>query len=467
MNADHGRRQRVLLVAYFATHYVELQRVACLLQGSADFEPVMMFAEPYRGYAEHASATLARGIRCLDANGDAFGEMDSVGGSSARPVEAMISPIAGRKLLAAVGSTVVVGTPLWVWRFWRMIRQARQILYRERVRLLVFAEDNVAYTTAHWIRAGHDIGIPSLIVPYTVANADEPAEAYWNRRDKHAEGVSARVFLSVRRQWAHVHRERRLLRLPIPQALAMEILGIAPPQPWLMNSGFADAVAVESERMAEYYRAAGLVTDRFTPTGSVADDDVARGIADGKSTRRRLLPTGSRAFILLALMPDQLELDRTEFESYPAMAEWIVSVLVSSGVGTVFVRPHPRDAGNDFGYLKAHGARITTADTASLIGAADLYVASASATIRWAIAAGRPVINYDVYRFNYTEYKGAPGVRTVQTRNEFERVVAEWARSFEATDHTFPKPNTEWGRLDGKSGTRLLDLIHRLVATAA
>ncbi len=35
----------------------------------------------------------------------------------------------------------------------------------------------------------------------------------------------------------------------------------------------------------------------------------------------------------------------------------------------------------------------------SLVPLCSLYVASVSATIRWAIACGKPVVNYDVYRF--------------------------------------------------------------------
>ena len=41
---------------------------------------------------------------------------------------------------------------------------------------------------------------------------------------------------------------------------------------------------------------------------------------------------------------------------------------------------------------------------ASLVAISDMYVASVSSTIRWAILAGIPVINYDVYQYGYEDF---------------------------------------------------------------
>lgn len=466
--ADQGKRKPVVLVAYMATHFVELARVARLLRASGDFDPVMIFEQPYRGWHVHAESCRAEGTRCIGPGGEAVTAGDPHGAASRTPASTrgLISRLVGH-----LEGSFPLGPTVWLARTWRTIRRARRQLARERASLLVLAEDNVSYTSAHWIRAGHDLGLKSVIVPYTVANADEPAEAYWRSSRHQASGILSALWRKVRPRWFHERRGRLLQRLPLSEALALEIAGLAPSHPWLMNSGHADAVAVESDRMTKYYEDAGLPTHAFVATGAVADDDVARGLATGDAVRRELLAaTGAppeAALILLALMPDQLQIERTAFASYREMTEWVVATLVASApASVVLVRPHPRDAGNDFKYLEQLGAHITRADTASLIGAADLYVAAASATIRWAVAAGRAVINYDVYGFGYTEYVGAPGVRTVSTKDAFGRAVEDWARARERGAARHARPNPEWGRLDGHSGNRLIRLMQTLAASA-
>jgi hypothetical protein len=453
---------RVLLVVYFASHYVELSRVAALFQSSNRYEPVFVFGSDYHGRDAHVAECARRGIRSLEENGEPVGVSRSASANdseSAGPLHAM------RRWVGRFLNHSLIGVPLWMRRHKTVIRTSRHVLSAERAKLLIAAEDNVSYTTAQWIRAAHDLGIKSLIVPYTVANATEPAEAYWDLPGYQVSSLSSRLVARHYPQWIYEHRGRRLQRLPPPQAVATELLGIAPSQPWLMNSGFADAVAVESRRMLDYYRESGLPTTRLVPTGTVADDVLAASVREGETIKNDLLRDVGRSvddrLILLALMPDQHQSDRTEFGSYAEMTEWIVTTLAAMPRCAVLLRPHPREAARDFRRLEKAGGVVTTRDTASLIGAADLYVASASATIRWAIAARRPVINYDVYRYGYTEYRDAPSVDTVTTRDEFKSAVARWHRGEISAASVSTSPE-HWGRLDGASGARLLSLIDHL-----
>ena len=59
--------------------------------------------------------------------------------------------------------------------------------------------------------------------------------------------------------------------------------------------------------------------------------------------------------------------------------------------------------------------RIAARKTSELVPLCDLYVASVSSTIRWAIACGKPVVNYDVYRYRYTDFISLDGVLIIDS----------------------------------------------------
>ena len=128
----------------------------------------------------------------------------------------------------------------------------------------------------------------------------------------------------------------------------------------------------------------------------------------------------------------------------------------------VVVRPHPKTRPERLDSLRRHGVTITYEDTAVLVPLCDVYVAAVSATIRWAIACSKPVINYDVYQYGYRDYEGVQGVQLVKTRSEFaallDRITSESAyRTALAACQT--RDASRWGMLDGASGRRMADVF--------
>ena len=84
----------------------------------------------------------------------------------------------------------------------------------------------------------------------------------------------------------------------------------------------------------------------------------------------------------------------------------------------------------------------------------DIYVACLSSTIPLAIACGKPVINYDVYRLSNSHpsyaYADSPGVITVTNHNDYVQVVKQMT-----SDHVFlsdigkqsSADSNRWGQL--------------------
>ena len=84
----------------------------------------------------------------------------------------------------------------------------------------------------------------------------------------------------------------------------------------------------------------------------------------------------------------------------------------------ILMRPHPNFT-EMAEVMAAHGIRTTMIDTARLVALSDLYLAFGSATIRWAISCGVPALNYDVFHYDYDDYKTVGGVVISNSFNRF------------------------------------------------
>lgn len=96
---------------------------------------------------------------------------------------------------------------------------------------------------------------------------------------------------------------------------------------------------------------------------------------------------------------------------------------------------------------------------------ADVFVASISATIRWALALGIPVINYDCYRYRYDDYRGAQGMTLVEDQRSFAAALREICFDEAARQKLCRKQCSDrgnWGDIDGRFAARFLALLRRV-----
>ena len=88
---------------------------------------------------------------------------------------------------------------------------------------------------------------------------------------------------------------------------------------------------------------------------------------------------------------------------------------------------HPSVDVESMRWIERDGIRISTWKTADMVPLCDVYVASISSTIRWAIGCGKPVVNYDVYRYRYPDFLGIPGVLAMEEQHEFRDALQRLA----------------------------------------
>ena len=119
-----------------------------------------------------------------------------------------------------------------------VIADIRALIRVQRPDAIVMGGDNPNYTTAGLIDGSHIEGVPVVLVPSTMSNGLEEAEVYAVDPRYHVDRPSARLVAKLFPHWVTVHNGLELLRCPPGRALAMEALGIAPPEPSVFEQRF-------------------------------------------------------------------------------------------------------------------------------------------------------------------------------------------------------------------------------------
>jgi len=454
----------VLLIVWSDSQFVELSRVAKMLQISGRYRPIFWFLSQY--------PALVRDVNKCKSEGWEFYMSVSPPSTVGSPVYSSLKLVV--KLLPR---------KIFFWLFFiprllgyrkvimALVKNTVLLIQKYQPTLLIICEENVGYASHIPIRISRARNIPTVVIPYTIANATEPAEFFYNSVEHKISGSIINQLVAKKYpHWVYEHRGRKLLRLPAATIIPMEQSGYSPAHPWKINSEETTFIAVENERMLEYYRNEGLPEERLILSGALYDDVLAESARRSDEMRNRLIvELGLNAelpLLLCALPPSQFPRD-CEFAEYGSLVSFWMETLSQVKGWNVIVRPHPRLTEEEIDQLKPFGVKISNWDTASLIPLCDLYVASVSATIRWAIACGKPVVNYDVYQMNYDDYKNVDGVINVFSKSDFRDTINRltsdrgYHKKISALQH---EEMSRWGRLDGKSSERIMQLFDDVIS---
>ena len=268
--------------------YQELIRLAELLKAQARLSQLYLVHDCGPATQQILEGFARAGAECIAADGQAVSKM--------------------RKL--ALG-----GTPSWWRNALRFLRDTlrpayllvtyRRLFKQRSIDLVVVTEDSVAARARALVHVAMRFGVPVLITPFTIPNPYEAARILGRRRDYQLHGFVAQLFAKLRPNWI---LDRKWIRLPLPQAITNELVGLAPARPWIDNEGPA-TIAVESPAMVKHYRAMGVSDRQLVLTGSLADHILERSRnerAQRQADLRARFQLSDKPLLLCALPPDQL-----------------------------------------------------------------------------------------------------------------------------------------------------------------
>ena len=263
---------RILFVAYIRTHFRALAWQAEWLKTNGQ-QVSFYFATKYQGWSEDAKVATGLGLTAVAFDG-------CVVGNSERTLWH------GRKEPTAFPARSYVGCLL---KF-RAVKQFYHALFAGlKPDVIVLPEENVGYLTQLLVKQGQACGAGVAVMPYTIDNPVEAAEAHLQNTAYIVRGGLRRLFSEKHPQWMFEHKGVRLLRLPFPAVAVMQFMGFAPAKPWQNLCSFADVVLVECEALCVPHAVTSVDVGRLRVTGSCTLDKLAAVKRDAVAMRSALL----------------------------------------------------------------------------------------------------------------------------------------------------------------------------------
>ena len=457
----------VLFYVVHPSHFRVLSGVARLLERTGRGIVVVFDADV--PFAPDVEASRAAGWRVVDPRG----------GEPAAEV-AHPSPDEGRRDVLRPFRRLLARSPLAIApqlrRHRSRIRAFRKLLDAHDPALVLLPGDSVSYHSHELIRSAHDRGIRAGIVPFTVSNADEVVADLKRDPAYRLSSLENRFAAWLYPKWAIDHRGERLIRMPGFKAIAMEWSGAAPAKPWVLHSGNADSLAAESPWMLDHYVREGLPVERYRLVGSLADDTLAAGLADSAARKQALeaeldLPAGRPLFVFAVsnwksyFVSGNLPADFPTFEALTRF--WSDTFASITGWNTV-LSLHPSMRAEEWSPLERRpNVAIARRPIEELVPLSDVFVSSISATVRMALACGKPVVDHDPFRFRYGNFAGIEGVTIVEEAKDFQITLVRLATDGghrERAREAIRANASRYGMLDGKVADRMLAWVEGLAS---
>lgn len=247
------------------------------------------------------------------------------------------------------------------------------------------------------------------------------------------------------------HQSQLLLPRPLSVLLLQKTLHYVPLNPWVLHSGFASAILVESRAHAQLAVDYGLDAQRLRVVGSVVLDRL--GASSLSSMRER-----GRTQVLIAIPPDMTESRRDQLEGH----DWDAIVIRLCSLAKLapdidFVAVYHPSELKRVTYI-AGNLSFSDAPIEQILPEVDVFVASVSSTIAWALALGISVVNWDVYRYRYVDYLGSSALYS----DRWDDLEALFSQALQlATETRHPDP--DWGQIDGQGVERLILELRQLI----
>lgn len=350
---------------------------------------------------------------------------------------------------------------------YKRLRFVKQLIGSEGAEILVLSIDIQPYDTSIFIKAAHSKKIPAVVAVSCTRLLEETRAVYSEDSSlslsKWANYVTGKIYP----KWCAEYKGKKFLMLNPGKIIAKELLNLAPSLPWIDGSSNADAVLAENEKFYKEGLSVGLSKERVFLTGQTVHDDMATILSEAELHRSKLYQqlnlSQGKPMILTSLIPDYgRERPNIQFKSYEECIEFWIKTLAAVKDRNVVVCLHPSMKYEDFIYLERWGAKLSQVSVANLMPLCEIFVTSVSSTMSYAIACGKPVVNFDAFLYRNTMFQGEAGIITVEDKSKFVSIIGKLTQDRKFYNEVAGNQAVSahrWGILDGKVTNRIISIF--------
>lgn len=343
------------------------------------------------------------------------------------------------------------------------------------IRAVVTADDRSLGFEFGVVHAARKRGIPSVTVPFALS---DPGGDWLRRREREEFSVIAgnRWTRRLKQKLASTYPANvraqegvQLMFLTSGQVLGLQYLGAPFPAPWAYGGGVTDVVTLYSESIRARQLELGVPAHKLAVTGQCAMDDL-HALAMRKDELKRELSTryglkGGRPLVVLAV-PHHAEHGLMGAARHDTLTADLFGDLGATGA-TLLLSLHPRSRREDYQQAAERaGAVISDRPLLEILPAADLFVATHSSTVRWAILLGTPTLVLDDFGVGADGMFEASSVTFVTNRTEVNGTARSMLAQAQAEQGNMAGPPAP-ELFDGGSARRVVTLLESLAARDA
>lgn len=302
---------------------------------------------------------------------------------------------------------------------------SRRLLKLTLPDIVILGTDNT-YESIYLVKYARKLNIPVVVVPFSMCNHSEleytaiKIGRYLNI-DSRTSQILQYILSIFDFRWIRIEQNKIIL-VPVHTPIWIQfLLNIMPINPWVICGGKSDFVFVNSQFEKNYYIKSGIDSDKII---IFSNKDV---IINSLSTENNN--------IVWSVPPDHL--DNSVYDSHEEMVSWHIDQFNKLD-HTVIISPHPRISNDYFEKFQlAPNVSISYQNIHELISKCTYFIASQSATIRFALACNKYIINYRFYNLPYDEYSNLLMVKEVYDKNQFLHDLKKLANGnlFDGTEY--------------------------------
>lgn len=352
---------------------------------------------------------------------------------------------------------------------------AHLLLKRLCVSIVVCSEDGVSGDLA-LLSVAKQLKLPVVDIPYGNGTIHELEFDLSRKSDEGrliiAKGLSLLVLKVLAPQWLKSGNFKNALMFTPEMIFAWESLGMSLRDSWVIHGGNSDLICVENDMSHSQYLSEGISPEKLTRTGSPYCDmmvdfprkknNVTVSLANKSRTEK------ARTRVLVSWPPSYHETypGRSEFGTYDEMTLAILSHVHNLPGVDLSVSLHPACKSSTKYLIEKVGISVSDQYLLDLIPDTDVFITYFSSTIRWALAAGKVVLNYDAYGIGIKSFDSAPGFINVSKFSDFCTkidLIVNLEHFFVDVQEKQVANASAWGILDGKCTKRIFSEMEMLL----
>jgi len=213
---------------------------------------------------------------------------------------------------------------------------------------------------------------------------------------------------------------------PPSQMLALHKFGTLSDYPWYIGNGLVDVVCIDSKHSFHRYSKNKVPNNKLRVVGDIAYDSLYHSFSNRETNREEIQTKYSlnpdKKLIVCAL-PQLAEHGFCSWENHWKEIEFLVDSLASQNE-SLLLSLHPKMAVQKYKYLEdKFDCKIVEERLFKILPCADLFVATFSSTVIWAVLCGINSVVVDFYDLNYSMYDFLSSVVKVNEKGQLVKAL--------------------------------------------